>query len=117
MVQGSQFFFNVNNRSNSFVKDGILYLKPTYTHEKFGKAYVENGTLLLGLIPSDRCTNATTSSLCWKGQSSIVHPIMAPMIMTTGTFAFKYGKLQIRAKMPAGDWIEPSKRTKVLSIS
>lgn len=54
-----------------------------------------------------RCQN-DSSIICWKGTSPIVHPIMAPMITSKNFFKFRYGKLQIRAKMPSGDWIEPS---------
>ncbi|CAL8125731.1 unnamed protein product [Orchesella dallaii] len=101
----NHFYFNVNNRSNSFVEDGILHLKPTYSEDRFGKAYIENGTLLLGIIPSEKCKDGT--GLCWKGSGPIVHPIMAPLLTSKNFFKFKYGKLQIRAKMPSGDWIEP----------
>ncbi|ODN00868.1 Beta-1,3-glucan-binding protein [Orchesella cincta] len=101
----SNFYFHVNNNSTSFVKDGILHLKPVYSEDRFGKAYMENGTLLLGIHPSERCMNG--SSVCWKNPGSIVHPIMAPMLMSKNYFKFKYGKLLIKARMPKGDWIEP----------
>lgn len=55
-----------------------------------------------------RCKKKNDSALCWKGDGlSIVHPIMAPAISTQESFSFKYGVLEIRAKMPAGDWVEP----------
>jgi len=32
-------------------------------------------------------------------------PIVTPRINTKETFAFQYGRIEIRAKLPKGDWI------------
>jgi len=47
-----------NNRSNSYVKDSILYLKPTLTEDRFGVDFIKNEKLdLWGGQPGDLCTN------------------------------------------------------------
>lgn len=47
-----------NNRSNSFVEDGILYLKPTLTADFMGEgAMTDGGVLSLwSSEPSSQCT-------------------------------------------------------------
>jgi len=38
---------------------------------------------------------------------SIVNPIQSARIRTVNSFSFKYGKVEINAKLPLGDWIWP----------
>lgn len=38
---------------------------------------------------------------------SILNPIRSAKLRTIDSFAFKYGKVEISAKMPAGDWLHP----------
>lgn len=37
-------------------------------------------------------------------------PVRSALVHTTDTFAFKYGRVEIRAKLPTGDWLWPGKR-------
>ena len=39
---------------------------------------------------------------------NILPPIQSARVNTKNTFAFKYGKVEINAKMPGGDWIQSS---------
>ena len=43
------------------------------------------------------------------GGYRILNPIMSASIRTSQSFAFQYGVLEFRAKMPAGDWISTGK--------
>ena len=50
-----------NNRSNSYVEDGVLYLQPTLSSDTFGVERV-TGTVpfradLWGMNPADSCTS------------------------------------------------------------
>ena len=46
-----------NNRTNSFVKDGILHIKPTLTAERITEASLKQGTMnMWGGSPADMCT-------------------------------------------------------------
>ena len=38
-----EFEWYVNNRSNSYVKDGVLYMKPTFTQEYLGEQNFRSG--------------------------------------------------------------------------
>lgn len=53
-----EFQYYTNNRSNSFVEDGILYIKPTLTSDFLGEdALKEGGRIALySGSPSEDCT-------------------------------------------------------------
>lgn len=51
---------------------------------------------------SDSCTREAMFSY-------ILPPVVASRLNTKSTFSFKYGKIEIRAKLPRGDWIYPGK--------
>ena len=35
-------------------------------------------------------------------------PIQSAIVRTANTFAFKYGRVEVRAKLPVGDWLWPA---------
>lgn len=39
--------------------------------------------------------------------SYILPPVVASRISTKNSFSFKYGKIEIRTRLPRGDWIYP----------
>jgi hypothetical protein len=53
-----EFQWYTNNRSNSFVEDGILYLKPTMTEDTIGEEAMKySGRVnLYSGSPSEDCT-------------------------------------------------------------
>ncbi|XP_065664112.1 beta-1,3-glucan-binding protein [Hydra vulgaris] len=106
----NEFQYYTNNRSNSFVKDGVLYLKPTLTKDTFGEEFLYNGTLnLWGSTPWTTCTSNLDSGCKRKGSSdSLINPIQSASIRSANKFSFKYGKVDVKAKLPQGDWIWPA---------
>lgn len=54
-----EFQYYTNNRSNTFVDDGILYIKPTLTSETLGENAVKEGgrIALYSGAPSEDCTD------------------------------------------------------------
>lgn len=44
-LKSGEFQFYRNNRSNSYVHDGHLYIKPTLTADDFGEEFLTKGTL------------------------------------------------------------------------
>ena len=42
-----------------------------------------------------------------KAGEDIINPIQSARIRTINSFSFTYGTVEIRAKMPRGDWIWP----------
>nr|XP_039264189.1 beta-1,3-glucan-binding protein-like [Styela clava] len=107
-----EFQYYTNNRSNSYVKDGVLYLKPTLTSDKYDENFVKNGTLSLeGSSPANMCTGRQ-----WHGcertgnydEGTIVNPIQSARLRTVESLNFRFGKVEIEAQLPAGDWIWPA---------
>ncbi|XP_001845811.2 beta-1,3-glucan-binding protein [Culex quinquefasciatus] len=100
---------------NSYAKDGKLFIRPTLTADEFGEDFLTSGSINLNQgSPSERCTDdpgfAQTFYGCERSGSydRILNPIRSARLRTKDTFAFKYGKLEIRAKLPAGDWLWPA---------
>jgi beta-glucanase (GH16 family) len=105
-----EFEMYVNRRQNSFVKDGVLYIQPTTTADNIGEAAVKSGSYSLwGGSPADLCT----SNQFWgcertAGGTNIINPIQSARLRTVNSFNFKYGRVEVRAQLPKGDWIWPA---------
>ncbi|CAH1802561.1 unnamed protein product [Owenia fusiformis] len=105
-----EFQYYTNNRSNSYTKDGNLYIKPTLTEDKFGPNTLGSATLnLWGASPADLCTGNQWWGCERTGSSTnYINPIQSARLRTVNKFSFQYGRLEVRAKMPQGDWIWPA---------
>lgn len=102
----NEFQWYVNDRANSFVQNGNLHIRPTYTSDLYGEDFLSSGRVV---IPPEECTVPDLNGCDRQGDScKIILPIRSAKIMTTNSFSFKYGTLEIRAKNPAGDWLWPA---------
>lgn len=99
-----EFQWYTNNRSNSYVEDQVLHIVPTLMAEEFGESFLSSGTLNIhGGAPADQCTNAQFWGCERAGNpTNFINPIRSARLRTVNSFAFKYGTLEVRAKMPAG---------------
>ncbi|CAH0546478.1 unnamed protein product [Brassicogethes aeneus] len=79
-----------------------LGIKPTLAEDVYGRDIVFS-SLDLGASCTDK------SSPCYrKAQGQfIVPPVISSQINTKDKFSFKYGKIEVRAKLPKGNWIYP----------
>lgn len=107
-----EFEYYDNNRSNSFVRDGMLHIKPTLLADEIGEANLHGGYTLdiWGGSPADLCT-APQFYGCMRqagGGGNVLNPIKSAAVRTAESFSFKYGKLEVRAKIPKGDWLWPA---------
>lgn len=105
-----EFQYYTNNRSNSYTKDGVLYVKPTLTSDKYGEQFLTSGTLeLYGNNPGDTCTGPQFYGCSRQGTgSNLINPIQSARLRSVRGFSFKFGKVEVEAKMPKGDWIWPA---------
>ncbi|ETO21442.1 hypothetical protein RFI_15764, partial [Reticulomyxa filosa] len=90
-----EFEYYTNNRSNSYVKNGTLYLKPTLTNNTFtAPNYLFSGELnLWGTNPADICTTNYDYGCYRSGTSSNpINPVQSARIQTTESFSFTYGR-------------------------
>jgi len=106
-----EFEWYTNNRSNSFVNNSVLYILPTLTADNIGAANVLNGYTLdiWGSAPADVCTGAAFYG-CSRTSTgaNIINPIQSARLRTAESFSFQYGRVEVRAKLPCGDWIWPA---------
>nr|AFR46661.1 gram-negative bacteria binding protein [Parcoblatta sp. PL] len=105
-----EFEIYYNNRSNSFVRDSKLFIKPTLTADVYGESFLSSGALNLeGGAPADECTNPQDWGCQRSGSATnLLNPVMSARIRTVNSFSFTYGKAEVRAKLPAGDWLWPA---------
>lgn len=105
-----EFQAYTHNRTNSYVRDGILYLKATLTSDTFGEEFLTSGLLdYWGGQPADSCTMASFYGCLRAGTgTNLINPIMSARLRSAKAFNFVYGKVEVRAKMPLGDWLWPA---------
>lgn len=100
-----------NNRTNTFVKDGVLYMQPNLAVDYYGEDTLLYGDAgIWGGAPADLCTSNQFNG-CERNAGAtgnIINPIMSARLRTVDSFAFKYGRVEVTAKLPKGDWIWPA---------
>ena len=106
-----EFEYYTNNRTNSFTQDGILHLQPTLTVDTVGESTLKSGGLnLWGGSPADQCTSNAFYGCERNAAASgnYLNPIQSARLRSVNSFSFKYGVLEVKAKLPKGDWIWPA---------
>lgn len=95
-----EFQWYVNDRSNSYVTGGNFHIRPTFTSDMFGESFLRLGRVV---IPEDQCTDAEFYGCDRQGSfDNIINPIRSARVSSINSFGFKFGTVEIRAKMPAG---------------
>ncbi|XP_069695954.1 beta-1,3-glucan-binding protein-like [Periplaneta americana] len=94
----AEFQMYRNDRKNSYVRDGFLYLKPTLTADEYGEDLLYNGSLSYPDCNKEPCVSSSGAD--------IVEPILSARMIST--FGFKYGRVEIKAQMPKGHWLWPA---------
>lgn len=90
---------------NSYAEDGKLYISPTLTVHKIGPYQLEHGHIRL-----ENCTDSNPSNCERKAAGNvIINPIRSARLTTEKDFSFKYGRIEVIAKVPEGDWLWPGK--------
>ncbi|XP_063925503.1 beta-1,3-glucan-binding protein-like [Zophobas morio] len=105
-----EFQWYANSRYNSYVENGTLFLKPTLVADEYGEMFLSTGNLdINGGAPADQCTNPAFYGCQRQGTTqNYLNPVKSARIRTVHSFNFKYGKVEVRAKLPAGDWLWPA---------
>jgi beta-glucanase (GH16 family) len=105
-----EFEWTTNSDNNSFVKDGTLYLVPTLTSDIIGEDAITNG-YTLNLTADGTCTSTNVSQCVAVSNSSrltVINPVRSARLTTRNSVNIKYGKVEVVAKLPTGDWLWPS---------
>lgn len=83
------------------MKDGKLYIKPTLTQATIGAYQLEHGNVYL----SD-CTDFNRENCKQKADKIvIIHPVQSARLDTKYNFSFKFGRIEVIAKIATGDWL------------
>ncbi|KAI8970627.1 concanavalin A-like lectin/glucanase [Trametes punicea] len=102
-----EFQMTTDSSDNLYVQDGELYIMPTLTSDKIGTAAIfDGGSYDLG----DACTtsNKTACSVTSKQNQSVIQPVQSARISTMNSTSIAFGKVEVRAKLPRGDWLWPA---------
>ncbi|KAI8843608.1 gram-negative bacteria binding protein 1 [Chytridium lagenaria] len=106
-----EFQMYVNDRRNSYVRDSVFYIQPTLTSDVIGEERMLNGTYsLYNDDPSLNCTNP----LFWgcdktaDGVTAMINPIRSAAVRTTKSLTLRYGKIEVVAQLPRGDFLWPA---------
>jgi len=115
-----EFEMATSSSKNSYIKDGSLYIVPTLTSDEIGTDAVYNGhtynlTDCTYNITRDAHTEFDPQAYyraCGGVSNStsgmVIPPIQSARLSTKRSASIKYGKVEVRAKLPRGDWIWPA---------
>ena len=108
-----EFQYYDKNRSNSYVRDGVLYIKPSFLVDDIGPENFYSNWYNLdvwGSSPSTLCTGPHFYG-CFRTSragGNHLNPIWSARIRTAESFNFKYGRVEVKARLPKGDWLWPA---------
>lgn len=98
--------FEMTTAENVFIQNGKLYIKPTLQDgtliDAQSKVNLTKSGLCTAVDPAD-CVAATNFTL-----GTIVNPVKSARINTKTGASIKYGKVEVTAKLPKGDWLWPA---------
>ncbi|EGI59533.1 PREDICTED: beta-1,3-glucan-binding protein-like [Acromyrmex echinatior] len=85
------------------IHNGQLFIKPIILEDYYG----ENATAY-GKLQLNECTSLVAFECTRQALSfSILPPVISARFTTKEHFVLQYGKIEIRAKFPEGDWLYP----------
>ncbi|KAF2893401.1 hypothetical protein ILUMI_12795 [Ignelater luminosus] len=93
-----EFNYYENSDSTRFISDGVLYLKPVLP--------ASDNHIRRPLDLRNGCTGDTEATCYYKPAGAFYSPPVKSARITS-KISFKYGVIEIKAKLPAGDWISP----------
>ena len=75
----------------------------------YGEHFLSSGLLdIWGNTPASVCTSNTDYGCQRQGTgTNYINPIQSARLRTVNSFNFRYGRVEVEAKMPKGDWLWP----------
>jgi beta-glucanase (GH16 family) len=106
------FDWTTTDPLNSYVDGAGLHIVPTLTNETTS---ITNDQLYSGytlnLTQDGSCTDTSKSACVVVADpktGKMVPPIRSARLTTKGTKTLKYGRVEVVAKLPQGDWLWPA---------
>ncbi|XP_072947824.1 beta-1,3-glucan-binding protein-like [Epargyreus clarus] len=86
------------------LEGGSLVITPLITEQVYREGFTNEALDL-----TDRCTGQVGTRECSRVASGadIIPPVITGKINTRKNFNFKFGRIEIRAKLPSGSWLLP----------
>jgi beta-glucanase (GH16 family) len=108
------FDWTTDDPKNSYVDAEGLHIVPTLTTEStdITRAQINDG-FVLNLTTKGTCTSLSgVQSDCSIRSNitsgAIVNPVRSARLVTQGTKTLTYGRVEVVAKLPKGDWLWPA---------
>ncbi|CZS98780.1 hypothetical protein WAI453_001825 [Rhynchosporium graminicola] len=101
-----QFEQTTLDDTNVFVSDGKLIIKPTLQNAELIEANNVINLTKEGVCSSDIIKNCVAQTNLTTG--SIVPPVLSGRINTKKGATIRYGRVEVTAKLPEGDWLWPA---------
>ncbi|KAF2479745.1 glucan endo-1,3-beta-D-glucosidase [Neohortaea acidophila] len=101
-----QFEETTNTDENAFIQDGMLILKPTLQNPSL---IIINNTL--NLTQDGSCTStgwANCVAITNTTNGTIINPVKSARLNTKKGASIKFGRVEVVAKIPAGNWLWPA---------
>ncbi|KAL1491801.1 hypothetical protein ABEB36_012344 [Hypothenemus hampei] len=96
-----EFVIYEDNPQTLSVQNNHLIVSPILTESVYG--------FLDELDLGEKCTGLRGTSECYQRAIgwAIIPPVISAQLTTKGKFSFKYGRIEIKAKLPKGNWLYP----------
>ncbi|KAL6244585.1 hypothetical protein RBB50_008827 [Rhinocladiella similis] len=101
-----QFEETTGTDENVFIKDGVLHIQPTLQDVELLTHNSILNLTRLGTCTSDLWSNCVAVTNTTNG--TIINPVKSGRITTQKGANIKYGRVEVVAKMPQGDWLWPA---------
>ncbi|OSX62213.1 glycoside hydrolase family 16 protein [Postia placenta MAD-698-R-SB12] len=102
-----EFQMTTTDSKNIYTQNNELYIMPTLTSEDIGYGSVLDGYTYK--LSGCTTTNATACSVTSSNKSyTVINPVQTARISTRGKASLKYGRVEVVAKIPTGDWLWPA---------
>ncbi|TFK37023.1 glycoside hydrolase family 16 protein [Crucibulum laeve] len=101
-----EFQMTTGDSDNLYLQNSQLYIHPTLTSDKVQNVLDGGNFTLQDCTRTDNRTACSASSSNSRG--TVINPIQSARINTKGKKSIRYGKVEIKAKMPKGDWLWPA---------
>lgn len=98
-----------NSPNNSFVRDGHLYIVPTLTSDVIGyNAVLGNPPFTYNLTGCTDANSTNCGAVSNQSTGAVIPPVMSARLNTKNHYSIRYGRVEISAKVPRGDWLWPA---------
>lgn len=106
------FDWTTNDATNSYISNKQLHIVPTLTTETTNITgdQILNG-YQVNLTRDGTCTSSVSTDCAIFSNSSsgaIIPPVRSARLTTKGKFSITYGRVEVVAKLPQGDWLWPA---------